>query len=266
MLPKRNGPDGSSLDCAVSPHVNQPVIMSTSNCVAGERARRFQQRFRSSSVCHDSHVKSPRTAKIGRSERLKRFIDVSVSLTGLILLIPLFLVVAACIKLTDGGPVLFWQMRVGRAGREFWFPKLRSMVMHAETLTEQLRCFNAHGASGITFKMRGDPRVTWIGRIIRRTSIDELPQLWCVLKGEMSLVGPRPPVPREVARYSPKDHRRLDVTPGLTCFWQVNGRGEIPFDRQVEMDLEYIQRRNLLVDLRILLKTIPAVIIGRGAF
>jgi lipopolysaccharide/colanic/teichoic acid biosynthesis glycosyltransferase len=250
----------------VSPHVNHPVILSTSNSSASERVRRVRRRFRSHFFCHDSHTKTPPVAQVGTFERLKRFIDVSVSVTGLVLLIPLFLIVAACIKLTDGGPVLFWQMRVGRVGREFWFPKFRSMVMNAEALTEQLRCFNAHGKSGITFKMRGDPRVTWIGRIIRRTSIDELPQLWCVVKGEMSLVGPRPPVPREVARYSPMDHRRLDVTPGLTCFWQVNGRGEIPFDRQVEMDLEYIQRRNLLVDLRILLKTIPAVIIGRGAF
>jgi len=250
----------------VSPHVKHPVVLSTSNSINGERGRRVRRLVRSHFVCHDSHTKTPQAAAIGRSERLKRFIDVTVSLTGLVLLIPLFLIVAACIKLTDGGPVLFWQMRVGRAGREFWFPKFRSMVIDAEALTEQLRYFNAHGVSGITFKMRHDPRVTWIGRIIRRTSIDELPQLWCVVKGDMSLVGPRPPVPREVARYSPMDHRRLDVTPGLTCLWQVNGRGEIPFDRQVEMDLEYIRRRNLLVDLRILLKTIPAVITGRGAY
>src|SRR5947209_13217674 len=170
---------------------------------------------------------------VGGAQVLKRAIDIVASVAGLICLSPLFLVVAVAIKLTDGGPVLFRQTRVGRWGREFPFPKFRSMVMNAEQLKDQLLALNQHKA-GVTFKMKRDPRVTWIGRIIRKLSIDELPQLWCVLMGDMSLVGPRPPVPREVALYTLADRRRLDVTPGPTCIWQVSGRGAIPFEQQVE--------------------------------
>ena len=124
---------------------------------------------------------------------------------------------------------------------------------------------NEHGQS-VTFKMKKDPRITWIGRIIRRTSIDELPQLWCVLKGDMSLVGPRPPVPREVALYTLQDRRRLDVIPGLTCIWQVEGRGDIPFDEQVQMDMAYIESQSFWFDIKLLLKTVPAVLTGKGAY
>jgi lipopolysaccharide/colanic/teichoic acid biosynthesis glycosyltransferase len=196
---------------------------------------------------------------------LKRAIDVTVSLTMLLLLTPLFAVVAGAVKWTDGGPVLFWQRRVGRWGREFWFPKFRSMVVNAEQLKDQLLKQNDH-KDGVTFKMKRDPRVTWIGRIIRKLSIDELPQLWCVLKGDMTLVGPRPPVPREVAKYTLADRRRLDVTPGLTCIWQVSGRGNIPFPRQVELDVEYIESRCTWLDVKLMLHTIPAVLTGKGAF
>ena len=114
--------------------------------------------------------------------------------------------------------------------------------------------------------MKSDPRITWIGRIIRRASIDELPQLWCVLKGEMSLVGPRPPLVREVARYTTSDRRRLEALPGLTCFWQVQGRSEIPFPRQVELDVDYIEQQSLALDIKLLAQTVPAVIGGRGAY
>lgn len=196
---------------------------------------------------------------------LKRTMDVAVSLTMLVLLLPLFATVAALIKWTDGGPVLFWQRRVGRWGREFWFPKFRSMVANAEKLKDALLKQNDH-KDGITFKMKRDPRVTWIGRLIRKLSIDELPQLWCVLKGDMALVGPRPPVPREVAQYTLADRRRLDVTPGLTCIWQVSGRGNIPFPQQVEMDVDYIERRGTWLDVKLMLNTIPAVLTGKGAF
>jgi lipopolysaccharide/colanic/teichoic acid biosynthesis glycosyltransferase len=196
---------------------------------------------------------------------LKRSLDVLVAATMLLLLSPLFAVVALLIKLTDGGPVLFWQKRVGRWGREFPFPKFRSMVVNAEQLKAALLARNDHGG-GVTFKMKRDPRITWIGRIIRRLSIDELPQLWCVLRGDMSLVGPRPPVPSEVAKYTLEDRRRLDVVPGLTCIWQVSGRGTIPFPQQVAMDAEYIERRGPWLDFVLLLRTIPAVLTGRGAF
>jgi len=196
---------------------------------------------------------------------LKRLIDIAVSGAMLLALSPLFLVVAAAIKLTDGGPVLFWQMRVGKWGREFAFPKFRSMVVDAEKLKDEI-LDQSHHKDSVTFKMKKDPRVTWIGSIIRKVSIDELPQLWNVLKGDMSLVGPRPPVPREVAQYSLSDRRRLDVTPGLTSPWAVAGRGDIPFDRQVDLDVQYIESQSLWQDFKILLKTVPAVLLGKGAY
>jgi lipopolysaccharide/colanic/teichoic acid biosynthesis glycosyltransferase len=169
------------------------------------------------------------------------------------------------IKLSGRGPVLFWQMRVGQWGREFAFPKFRSMVVNAEALKDTLLAENDH-ANGITFKIKRDPRVTRIGRVLRKLSLDELPQLWCVFTGDMSLVGPRPPVPREVARYNLRDRRRLDVKPGLTCIWQISGRGDIPFDRQVELDVQYIDSQSLWFDLLLLIKTAPAILIGRGAY
>jgi lipopolysaccharide/colanic/teichoic acid biosynthesis glycosyltransferase len=202
---------------------------------------------------------------VGGAKAVKRALDLVASITLLVLLLPLFMVVALSIKLTDGGPILFWQKRVGRWGREFPFPKFRSMVTNAEKLKDTLLAQNDH-KDGVTFKMKKDPRVTWIGRIIRKLSIDELPQLWCVLKGDMSLVGPRPPVPREVAQYTLADRRRLDVTPGLTCIWQVSGRGNIPFPRQVELDVQYIESQSVWLDFKLLLKTIPAVFSGRGAY
>lgn len=195
----------------------------------------------------------------------KRLLDIVVATLMLILLFPLFLFVALAIKFTDWGPVLFWQDRVGKHGKLFRFPKFRSMVINAEALKDSLLEQNQHG-NGVTFKMKRDPRITWIGRFIRRGSIDELPQLWCVLKGEMSLVGPRPPVVREVAHYTLADRRRLDVIPGLTCFWQVQGRSEIPFPQQVELDVDYIESQNLALDIKLLVKTVPAVISGRGAY
>ena len=138
--------------------------------------------------------------------------------------------------------------------------------MNAEEVKAKLAAQNQHGGEGVTFKMKRDPRVTWIGRIIRKLSIDEAPQLWCVLTGEMSLVGPRPPLPSEVARYTLADRRRLEVTPGLTCIWQVSGRSDIPFDRQVKLDVEYIRSQSFWMDVKLLFKTIPAVLLGRGAY
>ena len=202
---------------------------------------------------------------VGGSTAFKRLLDILVSLSLGIALLPLFLAVALAIRLTDSGPVLFWQARVGQWGKEFPFPKFRSMVANAEALKQDLLSVNDHG-TGVTFKMKRDPRVTWIGRIIRKLSIDELPQLWCVLRGEMSLVGPRPPVPREVFQYSLQDRRRLDVKPGLTCIWQVSGRGDIPFDQQVELDVQYIESQSAWFDLLILLRTVPAIVLGKGAY
>lgn len=211
------------------------------------------------------HLLGWRTMAQG-SYAIKRVMDISVSLIALLLLSPLFLVVALCIRLTDGGPALFWQARVGKWGRVFAFPKFRSMVTNAEALKAKLAEQNQHGGEGITFKMKRDPRITWIGRIIRRTSIDELPQLWCVLTGDMSLVGPRPAVVSEVNQYTLDNRRRLDIKPGLTCIWQVSGRSEIPFDQQCQLDVEYIEQQSTLADIQLLLKTIPAVITGKGAY
>jgi lipopolysaccharide/colanic/teichoic acid biosynthesis glycosyltransferase len=197
---------------------------------------------------------------------LKRGLDLAVVLPAILLLSPLLLVVALAVRLQDGGPALYWQRRVGLNGRVFPFPKFRSMRRDADALRAQLLAANQHGADGVTFKVRRDPRVTPVGRLIRRTSIDELPQLWCVLVGDMSLVGPRPPLESEVARYSLADRERLSVMPGLTCIWQVSGRSEIPFPQQVAMDLEYIRRPGLTHDLRLLARTLPAVVRGRGAY
>ncbi len=202
---------------------------------------------------------------IGGSNSFKRLLDIMVSLVMMLLISPFLFLVALAIKLTDRGPVFFWQARVGQWGKEFPFPKFRSMVVNAEALRKKLMDSNDH-KNGVTFKMKKDPRVTWIGRIIRKTSVDELPQLWCVLKGDMSLVGPRPPLPGEVLHYSLRDRRRLDVKPGLTCIWQVSGRGDIPFDRQVELDVRYIESQSLGLDLVLLLKTAPAILIGKGAY
>jgi len=201
----------------------------------------------------------------GGARLIKRTIDIVGAAAALVLLSPVFAFVAAAIKLTDGGQVLYVQTRVGQWGREFPFPKFRSMVLNADQLKDRLLQQNQHGG-GITFKMKRDPRVTWIGRVIRKLSLDELPQLWCVLKGDMSLVGPRPPVPREVALYTLSDRRRLDVIPGLTCIWQVSGRADIPFPQQVALDVTYIESQSIWVDVQLLLKTIPAVLLGKGAY
>lgn len=195
----------------------------------------------------------------------KRLIDLVGGFAILLLASPLMLITAIAVKLQDGGPILFWQQRVGRWGKLFWCPKFRSMVLDAEARRGALENQNLHGA-GVTFKMRSDPRVTRVGRWIRKLSIDELPQLWSVLIGDMSLVGPRPPIPSEVDRYSLQQRRRLDVKPGLTCIWQVSGRGDVPFAKQVELDVAYIESHSLWLDLKLLARTVPAVLLGRGAY
>ena len=192
---------------------------------------------------------------------VKRGIDVIVSALAMLVFSPLFILTALLVKITDNGPVFYRQNRVGQFGREFPFPKFRSMVTNADEVRKKLIQDNDHGDS-VTFKMKRDPRITWIGRIIRKLSIDETPQLWCVFKGDMTLVGPRPPLPSEVEKYTLRDRRRLDVKPGLTCIWQVSGRGDIPFSEQVELDIKYIDSQSLWL----LLKTIPAVLFGRGAY
>jgi len=195
----------------------------------------------------------------------KRALDVAASLLGLIFLLPLFLVLAVLIKLEDPkGPVFFRQIRVGKGGREFQMYKFRSMVSNAEQLLEQL--LEKNEVSGLMFKMKDDPRVTKVGKFIRKTSLDELPQLINVLKGEMSLVGPRPPLPREVQEYNTYHLQRLSVTPGCTGLWQVSGRNSVGFEEMVELDLQYIRERNLFYDIRIILKTVLLLIRPNSAY
>ena len=198
-------------------------------------------------------------------ETIKRLMDVTGAVLGLICLAPLFAAIAALIKLTDWGPVVFVQTRVGKDGRQFRFYKFRSMIPEAARIQSQIRNRNLHNDPR-TFKVVDDPRITWIGRILRRSSMDELPQLWNVLRGEMSLVGPRPPVPSEVDLYSEYDWQRLTVTPGLTCLWQIRGRGRLPFSEQLKLDVEYVERRSLWMDIKLSCLTVPAVLSGRGAY
>ncbi|MGE4488428.1 MAG: sugar transferase [Kiritimatiellales bacterium] len=195
----------------------------------------------------------------------KRIIDVVCSLVAIVLLLPLFIIVSVLIVLEDGWPVLYIQQRVGMNGRVFNFYKFRSMRRGADKLKSQLMTQN-ESADGVIFKMKHDPRVTRIGRVLRRFSIDETPQFFNVLAGDLSLVGPRPPLPAEVAQYTLEDRKRLHVKPGLTCLWQIGGRSEIPFEQQVRLDMQYINSRSVWQDIRIMLKTIPAVLFGRGAY
>jgi exopolysaccharide biosynthesis polyprenyl glycosylphosphotransferase len=204
-------------------------------------------------------------AVVGTTRLVKRIFDIAVAVTALVLLLPLLLVVAALVKLDSPGPLLFNQQRVGRHGRTFRMWKFRSMYVDAEKRKQQLMARNEM-QGGVIFKMKDDPRVTRVGRVIRKLSIDELPQLWNVLVGDMSIVGPRPLVPSEVAEYTIDERRRLDVVPGITCIWQVSGRSDIPFDQQVRLDVQYIESQSLWLDFVILLKTVPAVLLGKGAY
>lgn len=194
----------------------------------------------------------------------KRLCDVVFSLSAIILLSPLLLFIGLCIKLEDGEPVVFCQTRVGKHGCTFKMYKFRSMHTGAEASLEELLARNHH-REGVTFKIKNDPRLTRVGKWLRKFSLDELPQFFNVLKGDMSLVGPRPSLPREVALYPLHARCRLAVKPGITCFWQISGRSEIDFSRQVRLDVKYIEGRSLLTDFKILFKTVPAVLSGKGA-
>jgi exopolysaccharide biosynthesis polyprenyl glycosylphosphotransferase len=193
----------------------------------------------------------------------KRVVDVGLAALLLLLALPIVGFIAMIIKVTSGGTVLFRQTRCGLNGRFFTLYKFRTMVEDAEERRGDLLHLNE--MNGPVFKLRSDPRVTWFGRFLRRYSLDELPQLWNVLRGDMSLVGPRPPIPEEVARYQRWQRRRLAMKPGLTCLWQVSGRNELDFDQWMQLDLEYIDSWSPMLDFKILLKTIPAVLSGRGA-
>jgi lipopolysaccharide/colanic/teichoic acid biosynthesis glycosyltransferase len=197
---------------------------------------------------------------------VRRALDIVIAGTALVLLMPVLLIAAAAIKLTSKGPVLFRQERVGQWGRRFMMLKLRTMYMGADAAKKALQASVAGALDGVRFKMKADPRITKVGRVLRKFSVDELPQLWNVVRGDMTLIGPRPPVWREVALYDPRALRRLEVKPGLTCLWQISGRSDLSFEQQVSLDIEYIDRTQPLDEVKILMRTIPAVLSGKGAY
>lgn len=197
-------------------------------------------------------------------EFFKRLFDIFASALLIIICLPLFIVIGAAIKLSDGGNILYINNRVGKGGREYKFYKFRSMCINADNIYDDIKKQTETG--GPIFKMKDDPRVTKVGRFLRRTSLDELPQLFNILFGDMSFVGPRPPLPREVDEYDESAMIRLSVKGGLTCYWQVMGRSSIDFDGMVELDKRYIKERSILTDIKLLFMTIPSVIKGDGAY
>ncbi len=179
--------------------------------------------------------------------------------------VPVYLFIAICIKIDSYGPIIFKQKRVGINGEVFTFYKFRTMFQGSEAKLNQVYHLN-ESKDGVIFKLKKDPRITRVGKILRKLSLDELPQLWNVIKGEMSLVGPRPPIVSEVEKYTLEQRRRLMVKPGLTCIWQISGRSDLPFRVQLKLDKEYIRTQSFWLDFKILVLTIPAVITGRGAY
>ena len=223
-------------------------------------------RARNERVVHEDatyHVVG-RRHRFGYQRVFKRVFDVILASLGLLGSVPVWIAIAIAIKLDSPGPVLFVQERVGLHGRHFRFYKFRSMYADAEARLAELQTHNE--VDGPVFKIRRDPRITRVGSMLRRTSLDELPQLFNVLKGEMSMVGPRPPLPREVANYRPMDAIRLSVSPGLTCLWQVRGRSTLGFDTWMEYDREYVRGLSAWLDLSILVRTVWAVLSCRGAY
>jgi len=212
---------------------------------------------------HSAHWRSGRRL-FRRDYALKRLLDVVLASLGLVATLPLWLGIVLAIKLDSPGPAIFTQDRLGLFGRRFRFHKFRSMYVDAEQRLHEVLAQNE--TDGPVFKMRHDPRVTRVGAFLRRTSLDELPQLINVLKGEMSLVGPRPPLPREVEQYRPADAVRLAVKPGLTCLWQIRGRSQVGFDKWMEYDREYVNSMSVWLDLQILVRTVWVVVSCRGAY
>ena len=208
-------------------------------------------------------IESESSVEFSLYEVIKRLIDVVCSFLGVLVLSPLFIIIAIIIKTTSKGPVFFSQRRVGKNGKEFYMYKFRSMVVNAEELKEKLSAQNE--MSGPMFKMKDDPRVTKVGKFIRKTSIDELPQLWNVLKGEMSLVGPRPSLPKEVAQFENWMYKRLEVKPGLTCYWQVSGRNNIDFEDWMKLDIKYVDERSTWIDIKLIFKTVGVLFGDKNA-
>lgn len=202
-------------------------------------------------------------ANQNRYEKIKRFFDICLIAAALVVLSPLLLVIAILIYLEDKGPVIYSQTRIGKDGRAFKLYKFRSMCVDADEKLKDLQELNER--DGPVFKIKNDPRVTKVGKFIRKTCIDELPQLVNIIKGDMSIVGPRPPLPNEVEQYNSYQKQRLLVVPGLTCYWQIQKGEETTFDEWVELDLKYIKERSILLDFRLILLTFKVILSGKGA-
>jgi lipopolysaccharide/colanic/teichoic acid biosynthesis glycosyltransferase len=225
--------------------------------------RRMARRYLAGNVTFLARTASRAVARVSVAAVARRALDITVAASALALLAPVFIATALAIRLESRGPVLFTQTRIGKDGTPFRIFKFRSMVQNAEDLRQHVLARSDR--EGICFKSKSDPRITRVGRVIRRTSIDELPQVWNVLRGEMSIVGPRPALPSEVAAYPARAYGRLAVKPGITGLWQVSGRAEIGFDQMIDMDLAYTRSRTVLLDMLIIAFTFRAVVSGRGA-
>ncbi len=248
--------------------MSQMKTVLNNDSVRKQRIEELHARYSREVWMKNAHVRWKKYAwliVVNGSKGTKRFMDITVSLAMLIILSPVLTLTALIIKLTDFGPVLFHQIRIGKHGREFTAYKFRSMRVGADKEVESVVAMSHHENS-LSYKVKKDPRVTLIGRFIRKSSIDELPQLWNVFIGDMSLVGPRPHVHREVDSYTLTDRKRLDVVPGITCVWQISGRADIAFPEQLRLDLDYIESQSVWNDIKILVKTIPAVLSARGAY
>ena len=233
-----------------------------------EEITALRRELKKPGIFHHNHIQMRMLVwhlTIRSSVFFKRVMDIILSVIAVILGSPVFLLTALIVKVTSPGPIIFSQVRVGKYGRHFKFYKFRSMYIDAEARKAELLAHNESG-DGVIFKMKHDPRITPFGRFIRKFSIDELPQLFNVIFGDMSLVGPRPPLPSEVRTYTLEERKRLNITPGITCLWQVSGRSELPFSKQIALDKEYIARRSAWKDFLILLKTVPAILTGKGAW
>ena len=233
-----------------------------------EEIIRLREELKRPSVFHHNHIQLRMLLwhlTIRSSLFFKRCMDILLSCICILVAMPVFLLTALLVKLSSPGPIIFSQVRVGKYGRHFKFYKFRSMYLDAEARKAELLKHN-ESADGVIFKMKHDPRITPVGRFIRKFSLDELPQLFNVVLGDMSLVGPRPPLPSEVRTYTLEERKRLNITPGITCLWQVSGRSELPFSKQIALDKEYIASRSAWKDFLILLKTIPAILTGKGAW
>lgn len=214
----------------------------------------------------DGHAGFCLKAQTVKSHRMytliKRFVDMLISFFTIVAFLPVFFIIAVAIKLDSKGPIIYMQQRIGKDGKPFKMYKFRSMCVDADQKLSELKALNER--DGPVFKIANDPRVTRVGKFIRKTCMDELPQLLNILKGEMAIVGPRPPLPNEVEEYTPYQMKRLSITPGLTCYWQVSRRDTVTFEKWVELDLKYIQERSLWVDFKIVLRTVPVALFGKG--